>query len=50
MIKEFSVIKSSSGAYIVSAIVNGYREEQVYMGFTKRESLIMFRDTYLRKG
>lgn len=48
MIKELSIERLYNGAFLVSAIVNGYREQQTYMGFTRRESLLLFRDKYLR--
>lgn len=48
MIRGLYIERLCNGAFLVSAIVNGYREQQTYMGFTRRESLILFRDKYLR--
>ena len=34
--------RTFQGAWALSAIVNGYREERQYMGYTKREASRMF--------
>lgn len=35
--------KNYSGAYVISDMVRGYRVQQTYMGYTKREAVARFR-------
>jgi hypothetical protein len=40
---EIFVRKTFQGAYALSALVNSYRVEQQYMGYTLREAKKLFR-------
>ena len=39
-----SITKNHQGAYVISDIINGYRVQRVYMGYTKREAVAMFKN------
>ncbi len=41
--------KNREGAYVISDIVSGYLVTRSYYGYTKRESVRLFR-TYIREG
>jgi hypothetical protein len=39
-----------SGAYLVSAVFDGYRHARTYMGYTKKEAITNYLNTYNKKG
>ena len=39
-----TITKSINGAYVISEVVRGYLVTRTYIGFTKRESIAMFKD------
>ena len=45
---KIMVIESNrvNGALIVSAIVNGYLEKQMYIGYSKRDAVKAFKQRY----
>ena len=47
--ESMTVEKNREGAYVISDIVSGYLVTRSYYGYTKRESVRLFR-TYIREG
>jgi hypothetical protein len=47
---DISYRRTFQGAWALSAIVGGYREERQYMGYTKREASRLFRNEFNGKG
>jgi hypothetical protein len=35
-----------SGAWVVTDIINGYYEQEVYYGYTKKEAIALFKEKY----
>lgn len=40
------IIEKINGTLVVSAIINGYLEKQMYIGFSKREAISNFKKRY----
>ena len=38
-----SVTRNSAGAYVIADIINGYRVQRTYFGYTKHESIALFK-------
>jgi hypothetical protein len=47
---ELNITKDHSGAYLVSAVFEGYRHALTYMGYTKKQAIQKYLDTYNKKG
>jgi hypothetical protein len=47
---DLSITKDHSGAWLVSAVFEGYRHALTYMGYTKTEAARLYLDTYNKKG
>lgn len=47
--ESMTIEKNREGAYVISDIVSGYLVTRSYYGYTKRESVRLFR-TYIREG
>jgi hypothetical protein len=45
-----SVTKDHKGAWLVSAVFEGYRHAISYMGYTQEEAIAEYLDTYNKKG
>ena len=48
--RDLSYRRTFQGAWVVSAMVGGYREERHYLGYTKREASRLFRDEMNGEG
>lgn len=47
---ELNIIKHHSGAWLVSAVFEGYRHALSYLGYSKTEAVRLYLDTYNKKG
>lgn len=43
-------IRKTIQGYEISDIINGYRVHKLYIGYTKREAIALFRNEYFRKN
>lgn len=47
---ELSITKDHTGAWLVSAVFDGYRHALTYLGYTKTEAVELYLNTYNKKG
>jgi hypothetical protein len=47
---ELNISKDHTGAYLVSAVFDGYRHALTYLGYTQQEAINKYLDTYNKKG
>jgi hypothetical protein len=47
---DLNITKDHRGAYLVSAVFEGYRHALSYMGYTKKQAIQSYLDTYNKKG
>ena len=47
---QLNITKDHSGAYLVSAVFDGYRHAMTYLGYTKQEAARLYLDRYNKKG
>jgi hypothetical protein len=47
---ELNITKDHSGAWLVSAVFDGYRHAMTYMGYSKQEAARLYLDRYNKKG
>jgi hypothetical protein len=43
---NISITKNNLGYYVISALINGYREQRVYSGYTKKDAIRLFKNYY----
>jgi len=39
-----NITRNYQGAYVISAMVKGYRVQRTYLGYKRREAIAMFKD------
>ena len=47
---DLNITKDHRGAWLVSAVFEGYRHAKTYYGYTKKQAISIYLDEYNKKG